>query len=98
MLLRMAWLAPLAMIAIVLLSMLPLIGITAAAFVIYAAYRNMTRKRADSFVIRHLRTIDGVSRLLDAHEEYIVTCGRFSGVDDGGLAEPNDGNANAQRA
>jgi hypothetical protein len=90
-LLKMVWLVPLAIIAIVLIALLPFVGLTAAAFIVYVVYRNMTRKKADAFLLGHLRTIDAVSKLLDEQDEYLVKCSGFSSVTESVFPEiPND--------
>jgi hypothetical protein len=67
----MIWIVPLAIVAIVLIAMLPFVGWTVGAFIIYAIYRNLTRKRADAFLATHIRGLGIAAKLLD-EDEYIL--------------------------
>ena len=78
----MIWLVPFAVFAVVLIALLPLVGITAAAFIVYAFYRNMTRKRGDAFLIGHLRKFDAVSKLIDEQDEYAVRSSGFMSLNE----------------
>ena len=81
-LMKMIWLVPLAIVAVIFIALLPFVGITAAAFIVYAVYRNMTRKKADAFLIGHLRKLEAVSKLLDEQDEYVVKFSQFKSLPD----------------
>lgn len=83
-----ALLVPLIIIAIILIALLPIVGITAAAFIVHVVYRNMTRKKADLFLIGHLSKFDAVSKLLAEQDEYVVTCGSFTTVTESACQRP----------
>lgn len=68
---RMIWIVPIAIVAIVLIAMLPFVGWTVGAFIIYAIYRNLTRKRADAFLATHIRGLGIAAKLLDEDEYFL---------------------------
>jgi hypothetical protein len=72
----MLWGIPSAMIAIVLIAMLPFFGCTVGAFIIYAIYRNLTRKRTDQFLASPIRGLGIAAKLLE-EDEYFLKWGSF---------------------
>lgn len=73
---RMIWIVPMAIVAVVLIAMLPFVGWTVGAFIIYAIYRNLTRKRADEYLAAHIRGLGLAAKLLD-EDEYFLQHDRF---------------------
>ena len=76
---RMMWVIPTAIIAIALIAMVPFVGWTGGAFIIYAIYRNLTRKRADLFLASHIRGLGIAGKLLE-EDEYFLEWGPFRRV------------------
>lgn len=76
---RMIWVIPAAIIAIVLIALLPFVGWTVGVFIIYAIYKNLTRKRADQFLDSHIRGLGIAGKLLE-EDEYFLEWGPFRRV------------------
>ena len=68
---RMIWIVPMANVAIVLIATIPFVGWTVGAFIIYAIYRYLTRKRADAFLASHIRGLGLAAKLLDEDEYFL---------------------------
>jgi hypothetical protein len=78
-LIRMIWVVPLAGVAIVLIAILPFVGWTAGAFVIYVIYKNLIRKSADVFLATHIRGLGMVAELLE-EDEYFLEHDHFRSI------------------
>lgn len=76
---RMIWIVPTAIVAIVLIAMLPFVGWTVGAFMIYAIYRRLTRKSADIFLATHIRGLGMAAKLLE-EDEYVLEYDHFRGI------------------
>ena len=79
---RMSWLIPIFVIFIVLAAILPFVGWTVGAFIAYTVYRNATRKKADAFLVTHIKTLGLAAKLLD-EDEYQLERGTFHRIDFG---------------
>lgn len=77
-----AFLLPLALVAIVLIALLPFVAISLAIFIVYAIYRQATRNRTDQFLAAHLRTLGGVDKLFD-EDEYVIGHMGFCEIEQG---------------
>ena len=75
----MMWVMPSAIIAVVLIAMLPFVGWTVGAFIVYVIYKHLTRKSADLFLASHVRGLGIAGTLLD-EDEYFLEWNRFRHV------------------
>jgi hypothetical protein len=73
---HMIWIIPTAILAVAVIAMLPLVGWTFGAFIIYVIYRRMSRKRADSFLVSHIRGLGLAAKLLE-EDEYVLQYDTF---------------------
>ncbi len=79
-LVRMSWLIPVVVIFIVLAVILPFVSWTVGAFIAYNVYRNATRKKADAFLVTHIKTLGLAAKLLD-EDEYQLERGTLRRID-----------------
>jgi hypothetical protein len=65
---KMFWIFPAAIVFVVFLAILPLVSLSLAVFILYATYRNLSRRRADGFLTGQLCKSPLIAKLFEEDE------------------------------